>query len=408
MAFIAELLSSAGIQTSIHEKAPGRANLVARIPGGNAPALMLTGHIDVVTTADQSWTHPPFAAETIDGVIWGRGTLDMKGGIAMMLAAAVRVAASGFRPAGDLVLAFVADEEAGGRLGASYLVDEHPELFSGVHYAIGEFGGFPLRIGKTRFTMIQVAEKQICLIEATIRGPAGHGSRPMRGGAMATLARVLDRLDRIRLPIHVTPVAECMVESIACRLPILERVVLRRLLDPRFTDRILGLLGESGRLFEPLFRHTANVTIVRGGEKTNVIPGRIRLVLDGRILPGFGPDDLLRELRGVVGDDVNLEVRLYDSVAGTSDLGLFDLLGDCLAAHEPGAVSVPYLLPGSTDARHFARLGIQSYGFTPMNLPLDTRFFDTIHAADERIPASAVRFGTDVLYDVIRRYRDTV
>ena len=289
MAFIAELLSSAGIQTSIHEKEPGRANLVARIPGGDAPALMLTGHIDVVTTADQSWTHPPFAAETIDGVIWGRGTLDMKGGVAMMLAAAVRVVASGFRPAGDLVLAFVADEEAGGRLGASYLVDEHPELFSGVHYAIGEFGGFPLRIGKTRFTMIQVAEKQICLIEATIRGPAGHGARPMRGGAMATLARVLDRLDRVRLPIHVTPVAERMVESIACRLPILERVALRRLLDPRFTDRILGLLGESGRLFEPLFRHTANATIVRGGEKTNVIPGRIRWYSTGGFFRASGP-----------------------------------------------------------------------------------------------------------------------
>ena len=404
--FIEGLLRQAGLQTRVLSKADGRSNLVARIPGrGDAPAVMLTGHLDVVTTQNQEWIHPPFEGRIEDGAVWGRGALDMKGGVAMMLAAVLRALEDGVRPAGDIVLLFVADEEAGGRLGASFLVDEHPDLFDGVQYAIGEFGGFPLWLRGRQFTMIQVAEKQPCWIEVTIRGPAGHGSRPMRGGAMARLARILNRLERIRLPIHITPVAKQMIHSLASGLPRAQGLLLRQLLNPKWTDRALRALGEAGRVFEPLFRNTANATIVQGGDKVNVIPSRIRLSFDGRILPGYTDRDLLTELSPILRSDADAEVLLYDPVPAGVDLGLFDQLCSALRAHDPVSVPVPFLLPGSTDGRHFARLGIQSYGFTPMLLPQQFTFFDTIHAANERIPVEAVEFGVTVLYDFLKNYR---
>ena len=404
--FIEDLLRQAGVFTQVLSKADGRPNLIARIPGrGEAPALMLTGHVDVVTAADQEWIHPPFEGRIEDGAVWGRGALDMKGGVAMMLAAVLRAVEQGVRPAGDIVLVLVSDEEAGGRLGASFLVDEHPDLFDGVRYAIGEFGGFPLWLRGRKFTMIQVAEKQPCWIEVTIRGPAGHGSRPMRGGAMARLARVLGRLERIRLPIHVTPVAKRMIRALADGLPRAQGILLRQLLNPKWTSRALRALGEAGRVFEPLFRNTANATIVQGGDKVNVIPSRIRLSIDGRVLPGYTDKDLLAELSPILKGDANAEVLLYDPVPAGTDFGLFDQLCKSLRAHDPKALPVPFLLPGSTDGRHFARLGIQSYGFTPMLLPQQFTFFDTIHAANERIPLEAVDFGVTVLYDLLNSYR---
>ena len=403
--YVADLLRSVGLETAEYATLEERPNLVARLPGrGEAPPLLMYGHADVVTTAHQSWTHPPFEGRVIDGYVWGRGALDMKGGLAMMIASVLRAVAHGVAPAGDVLLAVLADEEAGGVCGARYLVEEHREVFAGVRYAIGEFGGFPLRVAGRTFYLIQVGEKQPCWLEATITGPAGHGARPMRDGAMAKLGRLLIRLNRERLPIHVTPIVREMIESMAAALPRAKGFVLRRLLHPLWTDRILACLGEAGRNLEPLFRNTVNATLVRGGDKPNVIPSEIVLGLDARLLPGFTLDDLLGELRPILGAEIEFDVRLYDRSSADPDFGLVDLLGGLLCQAEPEAIPVPYLLPGRSDARFFSRLGIQTYGFTPMNLPEEFNFFETIHAADERIPAAAVKFGTDVLFRLIQRY----
>ena len=403
--WLAGLLREAGLETTFVAAEPARPSLVARLRGsGDAPPLLLEGHVDVVSTAEQLWTHPPFGGEIVDGYVWGRGALDMKGGVAMFVAAALRAAASGLQLAGDLVLALVSDEEAGGDVGAAHLVRERPDLLAGVRYALGEFGGFSLELGGRRFYPIQVAEKQLCWLRATVRGPAGHGALPMRGGAIARLAQLLRVLDRRRLPVHVTPVTRLMIEQVAGELPRSAGVLLRRLLDPRLSDRVLVLMGERGRVFDPLLHHTVNATIVRGGDKINMIPAEATVELDGRLLPGFTAADLLGELHALLGPDVELDLLRHDPGPREPDLGLYDLLAGVLRDADPSGTPVPLLLAAITDARHFARLGIQTYGFLPMQLPREMRFMDLIHAADERLPVDAVRFGTDAVFNVLQRY----
>ena len=405
IAFVQGLLDEAGIESTIVAKDPDRPNLVARLPGrGTAPPLLWQGHVDVVPTTGQQWTHDPFGAEIHDGMLHGRGTLDMKAGVAMMVHAFLRAKAEGIEPAGDLVLAVLADEEAGGDLGAAHLVRERPDLLEGVQYALGEFGGFTMEVAGRRFSPIQVAEKQVCWVKATIRGPGGHGSLPMRGGTAARLAKLLRTLDRKRLPVHVTPVVERMVHALAAELPGPLALLLQRLLDPRMTDHVVRLLGERGAFFDPLLHNTVNATIISAGDKINVIPSEAHVELDGRALPGQGPDDLLRELRQLAGDGVEVEVARSEPGPPDPDFGLFDLLAGVLTEADPAVTPIPYLLPAITDARHFGRLGIQGYGFTPMQLPADLKFTELIHAADERVPVEAVAFGADAYLSVARRY----
>ncbi len=407
--YLEDLLRNASIETSILAKDAERPNLVARLPGSRgAPALLLYGHVDVVTTAHQEWTVSPFEGRIADGYVWGRGALDMKSGVAMMAAALLRAAQSDVRPAGDIVFAALSDEEAGGTMGARYLVEEHASLFRGVRYAIGEFGGFPLHVAGIPLYMIQVGEKTPCWAEVTVRGPGGHGARPMRDGAMARLGDILRELNRHRLPIHITPVVTRMIHTMADALPRGKRVLFRQLLRPHWTDRILRRLGDTGENLEPLFRNTVNATIVRGGEKPNVIPSEIVLGLDIRLIPGFEPEDVFTEIRSATGIELEHEVLLYDSGSPEADLGLFPVLAGILQEMHSEARAVPYLLPGATDSRFFSRLGIQTYGYTPMNLPPKFDFFNTIHAADERIPIESVEFGADALFQVIERYAEAI
>jgi acetylornithine deacetylase/succinyl-diaminopimelate desuccinylase-like protein len=329
----------------------------------------------------------------------------MKGAVAMMVSAVLRAAREGLQPAGDVILAVLADEEAGGDCGALHLVTERPDLLEGVKYALGEFGGFSMDVGGRRFYPIQVDEKRVCWMRATVRGPGGHGSLPMRGGAMAKTAELLRTLDRKRLPVHVTPVMRRSVAAIADELAPPLAYLLRRMLNPRLTDRVLDVLGDRGKLFDPLLHNTVNATIVSGGDKVNVIPSEVVVQLDARLLPGQSSDDLLRELRALVGeDDVEYEVGRADPGPPEPDLGLLDLLSGVLRDADPTGRPIPLLLAGVTDARHFGRLGIQGYGFTPMQLPADLRFTELIHAADERIPADAVAFGADAMFRVLERY----
>lgn len=408
VAFINRLFSQAGFKTSLLAKVEGRPNLITRLKGrGSAPPLLLYGHVDVVTTAHQKWTHPPFEAKIVNGYIWGRGALDMKGSISMMLSALLRAKEEGIQPAGDIVFLALCDEEALGREGAEYLVEEHPELFEGIRYALGEFGGAPMYMLGKKFYPIQVAEKQACWMKAVLHGPAGHGSRPMRGGAMANLAEFILALERRRFPVHITPAVKEMFTAIAAHVSFPANFLLRNLLRPWWTDRILKRLGPAGKNMEPLFHHTVNVTIVRGGEKINVIPSEISVEMDGRLLPGFVPEDMFSELRAILGKEIDLELLYFGPAPSVPNMGWFEPLADILREMDPQAIPIPMLLPAVTDGRFFSRLGIQTYGFTPMNLPQGFNFFDSIHAEDERIPVEAVSFGAEAIYRAIQRYGES-
>ena len=405
IAFINELLTGAGIKTTILARAPERPNLIARLSGqGKTPPLLLYGHVDVVTTENQKWQHPPFEGKIADGFIWGRGALDMKGGIAMMLAAFIRAKREGLALPGNVVLAIVSDEEAPSGFGAKFLVEDHQDLFAGIRYAIGEFGGFSLYVGQKKFYPISVAEKQVCWIKATVRGPAGHGSLPARGGAMAKIASLLLKLDKKRLPVHITPTTRQLFKTMASALGGLKGLILGQLLNPSLTSIVLKVLGERGVVFDPLLHNTVNATVLHGSDKINAIPGAVSVQLDGRLLPGFRPDDMIAELRQIFGQDVELEVLHFDPGPAKPDMGLFDKLADILSEFDPKGKPLPLLLSGTSDARFFTRLGIQTYGFLPMPLPEDFNFSKTIHAADERIPIEAVDFGTNAIFEVLKRF----
>src|ERR1035437_4054677 len=428
--WIGGLLGDLGCEVRILARDPARPSLIARLPGGGRAApLLLQGHVDVVP-ARGSWRREPFAGDLHDGYVWGRGALDMKGGVAMMLAAIMRAKAAGQSPPGDVILCLMADEEAGSDEGARFPVSEHPELFACVRYALGEFGGFTMELAGQRFYPVMVAEKQLCWTRAVIRGRAGHGSLPVRGGAMGGLGRLLGRLDRgrapgdvtpgggamgglgrllgrldrRRLPVHVTPVARSMVEAIAAEVPQALALPLRGLLRPPITDRLLDVIGDRVSVFDPLLHNTASATIVGGGEKLNVIPGEVELQLDCRLLPGYGPRDVFAELRAPSGVEMELEVLRHDPVAAQPDMGLFATLADTLRELDPSAKPIPMLLPAVTDGRFFARLGIQTYGFLPMQLPAEMRFMELVHAEDERLPAAAMEFGTRAIARVLERF----
>jgi acetylornithine deacetylase/succinyl-diaminopimelate desuccinylase-like protein len=402
--WIKGLLEALGCEVRILAREDERPNLIARIAGrGESPPLLLQGHVDVVAARGE-WQHGPFDGELADGYVWGRGALDMKGGVAMMLAAFMRAKASGARPPGDVILCLLADEEAGSPLGADFLVREHAELFDGVRYSIGEFGGFTMDVAGRRFYPIMVAEKQICWTRATVRGPAGHGSMPIRGGAMGKLGRLLQRLDSRRLPVHVTPVARSMIEAIASDVPATLAVPLKGLLVPTLTDRLLDAFGERGRIFDPLLHNTISATIVQGGEKDNVIPDEISLSLDCRLLPGFTPEQVFAELRALSGVELEFEIVQHDPVSGEPEMAMFETLAGTLRELDPEAKPIPMLLPGVTDGRFFSRLGIQTYGFLPMQLPPELPFMQLIHAPDERLPADAVEFGTRAIGRVLERF----
>lgn len=402
---IERVLDEAGISSARYENARGRPNLVARLRGrGEAPPLLLQGHVDVVTTVNQEWSHKPFAGEIVDGHLWGRGALDMKGGVAMMVSALLDAHARGGAP-GDLVLTALADEEAGGIQGAKWLVEKHPELFSGIKHAIGESGGVVQHVGGKRFYPIMVSEKRGCQVLVTLRGPGGHGSIPARGAAMAKVGALLTRLDSVRLPVHITPPVKLLLEGMRDALDEPWKGRMAALLDPVLADAALNELGPMGRNLDAALHNTVNATTISGGLKINVIPSEVQVQLDGRLLPGFGPEDMLRELREALGPDPELEVQLVGPAQPEIDLSQLDLFASVLREADPGCVPLPYLVTGGTDARHFAKLGIRTYGFLPLNNPPDFNGATTIHAADERVPVSALEFGARCVFEAVMRYR---
>jgi acetylornithine deacetylase/succinyl-diaminopimelate desuccinylase-like protein len=404
---LAEELAAAGIAPRILESAPGRANLVARLKGdGSEAPLLLTAHLDVVEADPAGWQRGPFSGDIADGFLWGRGAVDMKNMAAMSVAVLGRLAREGVRLRRDVIFAAVADEEAGCDKGSAWLVENHPDLVR-AGYALGEVGGFSMYLGKATVYPVQVAEKGICWLRARVRGEPGHGSMPREDSAVVRLSAAIARLGQTRLPVHWTPVVRSFFEEVARLQPAPLRPLLRRLIQPALSSRIVNLLPDRSlaRSILALLSNTVSPTVLRAGSKVNVIPGLAEAELDGRILPGQTVEDLLRELGAVLGPDVELEVMKSAPPSTTEPISspVMDAITQVIAHHEPGAAVIPYMVPGFTDGQYFSRLGAKWYGFAPVKLPRGVKFADLFHGNDERIPVDGLKWGAQVLHDVVRK-----
>jgi len=403
--YIYNLLKDAGLEVQILYEKPERLNLIARLKGqGIKPPLLMYGHVDVVTTEHQDWDYPPFEGVLADDCVWGRGALDMKGALSMMICGIFRAKEENYVPMGDVILCLVSDEEDGGAYGAKYIVENHGDIFNHVKYAIGEIGGFTMMVGGKRFYPIMVSEKQRCEVKAVIKGQGGHGSLPIKDGTMARLGEILNTFNKKRLPVHITPPVKMMIEALASNMSFIPGLGMKALLNPAFTDRVLDLMGPKGRVFDAVLHNTANATIIQGGKKINVIPSEVEVNFDVRILPGLKLEGLIEELQLLIGQDVRLQVLSYEKGPDTIDMGIFDILAQIIKEEDKEGIPIPFVVSGVTDARFFSTLGIQTYGFTPMILSENIDFSKLIHGANERIPVKALKFGTDSIYKFIKRF----
>ena len=406
--FLHRELTEAGLEPVLLEAEPARTNLVVRHRGtGKLPPLLLTAHLDVVEADPSKWRRPPFSGEEHEGCLWGRGAIDMKNMAAMCAAIMRRLAATNTRLDRDVIFAAVADEEAGCDLGSRFLVEQHRSLVE-AEYAIGESGGFSLHIGDTTFYPVQVAEKGFCWVRARITGEPGHGSMPRHDSVVTKLGEALTRIGTNQLPLHPTTYVSEFLDALRSRQPALIQPLVKLLARPQLLARIARLMPGAGlaRSFSALLANTASATVVRAGAKTNVIPGVAEFEIDGRTLPGQTDEDLLRELRAVLGNEVELEVIKSAPPVVTEPVAspVFDSIKRQIERREPASVVLPYMIPGFTDAKYFTRMGARWYGFSPVKIERSSgiRFADMFHGHDERVPILGLAWGTEVLDAVVR------
>ncbi len=406
--YLAKELAAVGYAPQLLEGQPDRTNLIVRHRGtGKKPPLLLTAHLDVVEADPTKWRRPPFSGEEFEGCLWGRGAIDMKNMAAMCTAIMKRLATDQVKLERDVIFAAVADEEAGCDLGSRYLVENHRKLVE-AEYAIGESGGFSLHLGNTTFYPVQVAEKGFCWVRARITGEPGHGSMPRADSVVTRLGEALGKLGTTALPLHPTKYIVDFLDALRAQQPAIVRPLARLLARPQLLGRIARLVPNASiaRSFSALLGNTAAATVVRAGSKTNVIPGVAEFEIDGRTLPGQTDDDLLRELRDVLGPDVELEIikSAPPTVTEPHQSELFDVITRQVNAREPDAVVIPYMIPGFTDAKYFSQMGARWYGFSPVKIEKGSgiRFADMFHGHDERIPIAGLAWGTDVLDAVVR------
>ena len=390
--YVADKLAEVGIESRLYESAPTRASLVARIPGADRDrgALLVHGHLDVVPADASEWSVPPFAAEEKDGYLWGRGAIDMKDFDAMVLAVVREWRRTGVTPPRDIVLCFLADEEAGMQYGSHFLVQEHAGEFEGCTEAIGEVGGFSYTVNDDlRLYMVETAEKGLDWLRLHARGRPGHGSFVHDDNAVTALAEAVARIGRHRFPMVVTPTVRAFLEQISDALGID--------LDPDDPELAIAKLGPIANLIGATVRNTANPTRLEAGYKDNVIPGKASATIDCRTLPGQA-ELFLEQLREVIGPDLEIEhLQRQPAVETGFDGALVDAMAAALRAEDPGARAVPYMLSGGTDAKAFSTLGIRCFGFAPLRLPADLNFSALFHGIDERVPIEGLRFGVRVL-----------
>ncbi|GAA2357523.1 M20/M25/M40 family metallo-hydrolase [Dactylosporangium salmoneum] len=389
--YVAEKLAEVGFEPQYVESGPGRGNVVARLAGADPGrgALLVHGHLDVVPADPAEWSVHPFSGEIRDGYVWGRGAIDMKHMVAMTLAVARQFKREGTVPPRDIVLAFLADEEAGGFHGARWLVQHRPDLFDGVTEAVSEVGGFSLTLADgVRAYLVETAQKGIMWLRLKVRGTAGHGSMVHTDNAVAKLAAAVARLDAHRFPIVLTGATREFLEGVAelTGVPF----------DPDDPEAAVARLGSVARLIGATLRDTANVTMFNAGYKTNVVPSLAEATVDGRMLPGREAA-FEQTLAEVLGPDVELDWDQLPPVETTFDGRLVDAMTAAISAEDPGARLLPYMLSAGTDAKSFQLLGIRNFGFAPLRLPPELDFTSLFHGVDERVPVEGLEFGTRVL-----------
>ncbi len=385
--YVAESLAEVGIESEIFESESGRASLVARWGNQDStkPGLLIHGHLDVVPAQEADWKVAPFAAEVIDGYLFGRGAVDMKDFDGMLLSVVRARQRAGVIPDRPITLVFTADEEAGGVLGAHWLVEHHPDLFEGCTEAIGEVGGFSTEVGGKRLYLIESGEKGIAWMRLRAHGTAGHGSMKNADNAVTHLARALLALGEHEWPDAPGPSMQLLLAKV--------RELSGKEGSP---DELLELFGPAVRMIGAGIRNTTNATMLEAGYKHNVIPGEAVAYVDGRYLPGHA-DTFLPTVREIVGRHVTVEPYITDAALEYAFEGdLVDAMTVALHSQDPEAHIAPFLMSGGTDAKAWHKLGITSYGFTPLRLPADLDFTALFHGVDERVPVDALEFGSRV------------
>ncbi|GAA1285169.1 M20/M25/M40 family metallo-hydrolase [Saccharothrix xinjiangensis] len=389
--FVAGHLETVGVPATLLEPAPRRANVLARVPGADPdlPALLVQAHLDVVPADAGEWSVPPFAGVERDGYLWGRGAVDMKDMVAMVLSVLGAWSREGRRPRRDVVLAFVADEEDTGGYGAHWLVERHADFFAGCATAISESGGFSHRVGPHRVYPIGTAERGTAHLRLTATGRAGHGSRRNDDNAVVKLIGALGRIAALEHPVRLTPPVRAFIEQVAATLDVP--------VDWDDVDATIARFGPAAKLVENTVRNSTTPTVLQAGYKVNVVPGSATAEVDVRTLPGTA-DELLASVDAVLGPDVRREFLNHQPpVQAPVDSPAFDAMAAALRAEDPEAVVVPYCMGGGTDAKAFSKLGIDCYGFAPLFLPEGFDYRAMTHGVDERVPVEGLRFGARVL-----------
>lgn len=406
--YIQDLLSRDGISSEIIESEPGRGNLVARLQGnGTRPALILLGHLDVVPADPAEWDVSPFSAEVRDQRVWGRGTLDMKGLVAMEVMVLRRLKRENVPLSGDVLLVLCADEEAGGRLGAEFLVKNHWDKIQ-AKYLFNE-GSVGVEKRGIHLYPVQVGEKGVAWMKLTTHGSSGHGSSPSPDNAVARLARAVDALAQHKFPITRTEVMAQFLGILSARLSFLEglgaRYFFHPVLGPAIQKGAFKKLGQDKTL-KAVFSHTVSPTMLQAGYKINVIPARAEAMIDARILPGETPegfrDRLSRIIEESIGPEFDLEL-LTSSLPNESDFRTeyFHAIEESLKKADPEAVTAPTLSAGATDSRFFREKGVIAYGILPLLLPPEE--LSGLHGKNERIPMNGLERGAEILYDIVKR-----
>ena len=396
--YVASLFEEVGLETKIYESAPGRANVVTRLAGSDSTlsALVVHGHLDVVPAIAEEWSVDPFGAEIIDGMIWGRGAVDMKNMDAMIIAAVRHLRRENIVPPRDLIIAFFADEEAGGEYGAGWMVEHHPELFAGAGEAISEVGGFSVDINGRRAYMLQTAEKGIAWMKLTADAVAGHGSQISPENAVTRLAAAVARIGEHEWPLSYTKTTRSLMEEMA--------ELMGMEFDEENPQPILDAMGTVSRFVGATLQNTSNPTALQAGYKHNVIPAQAEALIDCRTLPEEH-EQAIAKIRELAGEHVELSmVHEQQSLEAPFSGSLVDQMVDSLVHEDPEALVLPYMLSGGTDNKWLATLGITGYGFAPLQLPAELDFTGMFHGVDERVPVDSIKFGVRVLENLLRNY----
>ncbi|MGI5403856.1 M20/M25/M40 family metallo-hydrolase [Streptomyces sp. CA-135486] len=399
--YAAERLADAGLEPTLLERTRGRTNVVARIEGTDpsADALLVHGHLDVVPAEPADWSMPPFSGEVREGVVWGRGAIDMKNMDAMMLAVVRAWARAGIRPRRDIVIAYTADEEASAADGSGFLADQHAGLFDGCTEGISESGAFTFHAGPgMALYPIAAGERGTAWLKLTAHGRAGHGSKVNRSNAVSRLAGAIARIGEHQWPVRLTPTVRAALAELAV-LHGIETDVNAADFD---VESLMAKLGPAAALVEPTVRNSANPTMLEAGYKINVIPGHATAYVDGRMVPG-GEDEFRDTLDRLTGPDVEWEFHHREvPLEAPVDSSTYAKMREAVEHFAPDGHAVPYCMPGGTDAKQFSRLGITGYGFSPLKLPVGFDYAALFHGVDERVPVEALHFGVKVLDRYLR------